>query len=301
MQKKTIERVISKKLEEWLSTINDESLSQRIKDNIIVTGGCITSLFQNNQVNDFDVYIESMDVLLEIANYYCKGKMEIFDGRKKEYYIKQHEKEFGSYEYVFNEKDSSKRKVFIDNLHSDQIKLYSYDNSWKLESRTSNEDEGLYEPLFMSPNAITLSDDIQIVLRFSGSIENIHENFDFVHATNYFTFKDGLVVNEKALLSILTMGLKYQGSKYPLTSVIRMKKFISRGWTINAGEILKILMQVSELDLKDVRVLEEQLIGVDIAYFDTLIKIMKGVPNEKITTEYISELIEKLFNNYNHE
>jgi hypothetical protein len=30
-----------------------------------------------------------------------------------------------------------------------------------------------------------------------------------------------------------------------------MKKFIQRGWTVNAGEILKMLFQVSELDLKN--------------------------------------------------
>jgi hypothetical protein len=29
-----------------------------------------------------------------------------------------------------------------------------------------------------------------------------------------------------------------------------MKKFIQRGWTVNAGEILKMLFQVSELKKK---------------------------------------------------
>jgi hypothetical protein len=44
-----------------------------------------------------------------------------------------------------------------------------------------------------------------------------------------------------------------------------MKKFIQRGWTVN-GRNLKMLFQVSELDLKNIEVLEEQ-IGVDVAYF----------------------------------
>jgi hypothetical protein len=88
---------------------------------------------------------------------------------------------------------------------------------------------------------------LQIVLRFSGNVTQIHKTFDFVHATNYFTFEEGLVTNVAALESILT---KIPGIPYPLTSVIRMKKFIQRGWTVNAGEILKMLFQVSELDLK---------------------------------------------------
>jgi hypothetical protein len=94
-----------------------------------------------------------------------------------------------------------------------------------------------------------------------------------VHAT-YFTFEEGLVTNVAALESILTKSLRYQGS-YPLTSVIRMKKFIQRGWTVNAGEILKMLFQVSELDLKNIEVLEEQLIGVDVAYFSLLITVLR--------------------------
>jgi hypothetical protein len=69
-----------------------------------------------------------------------------------------------------------------------------------------------------------------------------------VHATNYFTFEEGLVTNVAALESILTKSLRYQ-DPYILLPVIRMKKFIQRGWT-KTGEILKMLFQVSELDLK---------------------------------------------------
>src|SRR3546814_1364029 len=47
-----------------------------------------------------------------------------------------------------------------------------------------------YRPVFMSTNAITLSDKIQIVLRFYGEADAIHENYDFVHCTNYWTSKD---------------------------------------------------------------------------------------------------------------
>jgi len=151
-----------------------------------------------------------------------------------------------------------------------------------------------YVPLFFSPNAISLSNNIQIVLRFHGTAEEIHKTFDYIHATNYFTFKEGLVTNKEALESLLTKQLKYQGSLYPLTSILRMKKFIKRGWNINAGEILKIMFQISELDLKDPNILEDQLIGVDIAYFSTLIAILRNVTNE-ITSPYLNEIIDKVF------
>jgi hypothetical protein len=44
-----------------------------------------------------------------------------------------------------------------------------------------------------------------------------------------------------------------------------MKKFIQRGCK-HGREILKMLFQVSELDLKNIEVLEEQLIGVDVFF-----------------------------------
>lgn len=302
MQKKTIEKVIKKKIDEWINTISIEDLREKVKANLIVTGGCITSMFQNKEVNDYDVYFKDMDVLVELAEYYSSGKMMVLDGRKQSVYTLEYETRYkATYEEEFGEEDLSKYKIAIDNLYPDQVKLYDYKNSWKKDDYNKSEDKGLYEPVFMSPNAISLSDDIQIVLRFSGSIENIHENFDFIHATNYFIYETGLHVNEEALLSILTGTLKYQGSKYPLTSIIRMKKFIARGWNINAGEIFKILFQVSELKLKNPRVLEEQLIGVDIAYFDKLIQIISGIDEEKITPEYISTIVDRVFNEYENE
>src|SRR3546814_13834921 len=79
----------------------------------------------------------------------------------------------------------------------------------------------------MSTNAITLSDKIQIVLRFYGEADAIHENYDFVHCTNYWTSKDAnLTLRQPALESLLCKELRYVGSNYPVCSVIRLSKFI---------------------------------------------------------------------------
>jgi hypothetical protein len=43
------------------------------KENILVSGGCITSLFQGLPVNDYDVYIQDMDVLIRLAQHYYPG------------------------------------------------------------------------------------------------------------------------------------------------------------------------------------------------------------------------------------
>ena len=56
------------------------------------------------------------------------------------------------------------------------------------------------------------------------------------------------------------------------------------------------MFQISELDLKNPNILEEQLIGVDVAYFAQLIEILRNVSPEKITSSYINEIIDRVFN-----
>jgi len=291
MQTKTIKKVISNKLNEWLETITDEKLRSEVKQNILVSGGSITSLFLNQPVNDYDVYIQDMDVLVRLAEYYCGG--DVLDGRKKDEYIQKDVDDLGN---EFNE--NSQNAVRLRTLKSNQVKLNIPSDGIKM---VLGESEEKYRVAFLSQNAISLTDDLQIVLRFNGNSEQIHKTFDFIHATNYFTFKDGLVTNIDALESILTKTLKYQGSFYPVTSIVRMKKFLLRGWNIGAGEMLKVMFQISELDLTDIEVLEEQLIGVDVAYFSLLIDALKGVPKEKMTSAYINEMIDRIFNNYDDE
>lgn len=295
MQIKTINLTIRKKLEEWLNTITDKSLGDKVKENLLLSGGSITSMLLNEDINDYDIYIQDMGVLKNLTNYYVNKitGVEILDGRKKDDYLREVEYVEGINVYG----------ISINNLHRDQIKLFFSDTergSVKLNQDVAKANKekkvAAYIPVFLSPNAISLSDKIQIVLRFNGNAKTIHETFDFIHATNYFTFKDGLVTNVEALESIITKQLKYQGSLYPVTTIIRAKKFIKRGWNINAGELFKVMFQISELDLKDPMVLEEQLIGVDVAYFNQLIFELRKIGKGQITSDIINKIIDKVFN-----
>jgi len=301
MKTKTIKKVITGKMNAWLKSINDDRLRDKVKDNLLVSGGCITSMLLKEDVNDFDVYIQDMDALLELAQYYCKDR--VLDGRKRDELIKDRYPKYEEFDgkTIDGEEYQAELFVRIKNLKANQIKLDIPSVGIRTEQLVQPIEES-YQVAFLSQNAISLTDDIQIVLRFNGNAEEIHKTFDFIHATNYFTFREGLVLNQNALESILTKDLRYQGSLYPLTSIIRMKKFLLRHWQISAGEILKIMFQISELDLHDIEVLEEQLIGVDVAYFGILIEALRSVKDkEKITTSYISALIDKIFNEFEEE
>ncbi len=294
MQIKTIQRNIKNKMEEWLSTITDATLRKEVQENFLVSGGCIASMLLGEAINDYDVYLQKQDVLADLARYYTKDiiGIRVFDGAEKESLLK----EIREGENIF--------AISVNNLKSDQVKLFFCDGAGGMlinDDKDKEEIKSKYVPLYFSPNAISLSGDIQIILRFCGDNEAIHKNYDFVHATNYFTFKDGLVTNKGALESLLTRQLKYQGSLYPLTSILRMKKFVKRNWNINAGEVLKIMFQISELDLHDPNILEDQLIGIDVAYFSKLIEILRDVKGEKITSAYVNEIIDRVFSQADDE
>lgn len=306
MKPKTIEKTIRAKMEEWLSSITDSELRKEVKDNLLVSGGSITSMFLNEHVNDYDVYLMNMDLCKRIAKYYVAKNpdIQLFDGRERQLLID----DFNSSGYNIELKEGQKPidinsayTISLRNLKPDQIKLYFKTKTGGLKANEGVDISTLnYVPLYFSPNAISLSNNIQIVLRFWGTADQVHKTFDFIHATNYFTFKEGLVRNLKAVESILTKQLLYQGSLYPVTSIIRAKKFIKRGFNIGAGELLKIMFQISALDLNNPDVLEEQLIGVDVAYFSLLIEALRNKfeteKDFKLSTGYFNTLVDKIFN-----
>ena len=280
MKAKTISKILENKFKGLLNSIDNEEIKELMTWNTIITGGCITSMLLNEDVNDYDLYFKDLNTTKKVAEYFVdkyntkntndsKPQVQEIDGRLK-IMIKssgvaediEAKEEIGQKDKMFT-KESSKGKKYI--------------------------------PVFITANAISLSDDVQLILRFYGEPEEIHKNYDFVHCTNYWTsWGRELVLKKEALESILTKELTYTGSLYPVCSVIRLRKFIKRGWTITAGQILKILWQVSKLDLEDIDVLEDQLTGVDLVYFSSLIDVLKEGDRD-INYQYISELVDEIF------
>lgn len=297
MLKKNIEKNISEKIADFVSSINDKTLAKKVEESVIVAGGCIVSMLLGEKPKDYDLYISDIDVLLELAKYYKEYfsiKCDILDGRKKE-------------ELLSTDSDeTSGRKnrylICVENLHPEQIKLFPHGNNYNGVSIEQDVENPLrYAPTFVSPNAITLLNDVQIITRFTGAPAEILKNFDFAHTMNYYTKAEGLVLNQEALVCLLNKNLVYRGSKYPVTSLSRSKKFINRGFMIGHLEYLKIAFQISELDLTNLNTLEEQIIGVDVALtsdlIDTLRTKQQEEPNWSLTSDYLVELIDKDFSN----
>jgi hypothetical protein len=310
MKKKTINAIICKKFDDWLSSITDDAVRQLVAKNSIITGGCIASMLLKEKVNDYDVYFTNKETVKAVAEYYVRLFNEA-----------HHDNGYVLDGAVENGNNPEQRGGVAMNMTPDRIKIIfessgvakeegAIDDEVELEQwpdgkpEVSEDTKPKYRPVYLSCNAITLSHGIQIVIRFYGEADTIHENYDYVHCTNYWTSKDrSVILKQAALESILSKELIYIGSKYPLASVIRTRKFINRGFTINAGQYLKMAFQISKLDLTNISVLEDQLVGVDVAYFAKLVDVLQKHTEKqkeegkefKLEYSYLAAIVDKIF------
>jgi hypothetical protein len=302
MKTKTIKKVLNSKFNDFLKSITDDRVRHLVKNNTIITGGSIVSMLLKEKVNDFDLYFRNRETALAVAQYYVNKfnqRSDIaFDISVKEekdrilVIIKSvgiaSESQQDNYRY-FEGYDDSVGEGWTDDA------LKQIENLDEVDAETLNED-GKYRPVFLSSNAITLSNRVQCIVRFYGEPEEIHKNYDYVHCTCYWKSWDNeLVLPSKALEAILTKELRYVGSLYPLCSLIRMRKFIARGWSINAGQILKMAIQLQKFDLNNLEVLQDQMIGVDAAYFQQVLNRLKEHNKDTVDTAYLMTIIDRIF------
>lgn len=346
MNKKTITKIMKRKINSWLKTIKDERVRKLAEKNTIVTGGAIANLLLGEKVKDYDVYFRDKETTLAVAEYYVNE----FNGRHKEHknklggnataYVLDGERDLirtGSH-LALHEKSSlyaefanqgKKLSRMIAGCTPERIKIIvrsdgvaaenpevleepfedAVDALNKLDEATDENIETLtpptapedrYRPVFLSTNAITLSDKVQLVVRFYGEPDQIHENYDFVHCTNYYDHKEEKVtLRQEAVEALINKELRYVGSKYPLCSVIRTRKFIKRGFYISAGQYLKMCFQLSQLDLTNIDVLEDQLVGVDSAYFMHVISALRNAQDAnssfEVDNSYLATIIDRIF------
>ena len=309
MNTRIIKSILTKKHEDFVASIKDKAIQEMVNKNSIITGGSIVSMLFKEKVNDFDYYLTDFETAKAVTAYYvdefnrlhgdkpndktAEPQMHIKDSRIK---IRTQsggiaEENTNENQYQFEEGEEYVRETIADTLGE----ANALD-----EEKIEDEKKEKYRPIFLTDNAITLSNKIQIVIRFYGDAEEIHSNYDFIHCTCCWTSKDGkLVLPPAALESMLTKQLYYSGSKYPVCSFIRCRKFLKKGWHINAGQMLKICLQISKLDLMNLEVLEDQLTGVDTAYFVQVLDYLRDRQakdeNFHLEMPYLASIIDKMF------
>lgn len=287
MNNKNIKRHLRDKITNWANTVEDENIKNIIKENTIVSGGAIVSLLNGEEPHDYDIYFKTKESIVTVAKYYAN----LFNLSQA----------YSTVEIRYEKPDRVECFIKSEGIAGTKEEL-TEEEVEDIENTvlTKKAKKPSYSPMFFSTNAISLSDKIQLVIRFFGSVEDIHLNFDYIHCTCSYDYDtDKLILPSKALEAIINKELIYTGSKYPLCSIIRTRKFIKRGWHINAGQYVKMALQLNDMNLKNVDVLREQLVGIDSLYFKDFIQYVENDifndPTLKIDSTYFMNVIDIIF------
>lgn len=262
--KKEIENELKFLLEELTKKFPKELLSY-IHDFGIITGGSIVSLLLGEDINDIDIFFSDVDICFDIAKSFNNTLF------KNEYHIEVfHQSKQIPWTHNGNNLNVNQGNIVFAKLEKTNPLSFSkmqkepqldyYGKNYK--NVTTNPDNH-----WISTNAINLcGGKYQIITKHCGSPMFLTENFDFIHCVSYFSYKTGLVLNKFALEAILAKELRYIGSNHPISSFIRMNKFLKKGWRISNSEIIKICYDVSKLVLDDKDVLTNQIENHGLTY-----------------------------------
>lgn len=312
MKTRVANMLVCRHFDRWVRSIEDEKVRDLVAKNTILTGGAIVTLITENRVNDYDFYFRNRKTCLAVAEYYVRqfkqnppprfkagGEVAIYvdSSDQTEGRIKIVVKSAGvagedsaqgqDYAYFEGDGNPENQEAFLD-------AALKVDEDRKAVEEPKP-DRKPFRPVWLSANAISLSDKTQVVIRFHGEPDAIHENYDFVHCTLAWTsWERRIRGSAEAWECILTRELRYVGSRYPVCSIFRVRKFVQRGWTITAGQLLKIMWQVRALDLTNFSVLEDQLTGVDVAYFKQLLDALKDKGKDRVDETYLMELLDRM-------
>lgn len=328
MNSKNIKKHLNAKLNNWLASIEDDNVKKILRENVIITGGALVSLLTGEKVHDYDVYLRTNEACKAVAEYYVQQWNKTHEDSQISLRVVPPETiQVPTYEDGIRKTDENGQPAFHSVVTPERIKVFvqsvgvveekpvetEVDAPFPPIEEVEKTDEGKateeaaeetgkpkYRPVFMSSNAITLSDKIQIVVRFYGEVEVIHKNYDFAHCTcSWTSWNNEVQLPEKALECIINKELYYIGSKYPLCSIIRTRKYLERGYHINAGQYVKMAFQLNELNLYNLETLEDQLTGVDSGYFMMMIEALKKKADESgeavVDKSYVFELINRMF------
>ena len=247
MNSKNIKKHLNAKLNNWLASIEDDNVKKILRENVIITGGALVSLLTGEKVHDYDVYLRTNEACKAVAEYYVQQWNKTHEDSQISLRVVPPETiQVPTYEDGIRKTDENGQPAFHSVVTPERIKVFvqsagvveekpvetevdapfppieeveKTDEDKATEEAAEETGKPKYRLVFMSSNAITLSDKIQIVVRFYGEVEVIHKNYDFAHCTcSWTSWNNEVQLPEKALECIINKELYYIGSKYPLCS-----------------------------------------------------------------------------------
>jgi hypothetical protein len=274
----------------------------QVTHSLIVTGGTFTSVLQGELPNDVDIYFRDNATAMLVTQYFLARMRDKGDIKETSHISKIEvatRPDLTGITILLKSVGVAGEGIDPDKYEYFEMYPEAYADAFFEQYKKAMDKElssgASYEVAFMTSNAISLNNGLQFIIRFTGEPEAIHDNFDFIHTTNYWTWAQGVQYNTQALQATLERRMYYFGSRFPVASIFRMRKFIERGWRISAGEMVKIMFDVSQLDLTDITTLREQSIGMDSAYFNQVISILIERGEADLDRSYLFKVLDEVF------
>ena len=112
----------------------------------------------------------------------------------------------------------------------------------------------------------------QIIKKFYGRPEDIMKKFDFTISMGaYLPRVDEFILDDRFLYHLAERRLVFNiETDYPISSVWRMKRFLSKGYRIGAVDLITLCLRVHNLKIKTFEDLKKQLDGIDTALLKPL-------------------------------
>lgn len=255
--KNQVEELLSVEAIKFLKLIDDQELRAKVRDGMTIAGGCILSLFHEEEVRDYDIFLNSKQLQLEVASYFAKqviGQIDVV-GDSLESFVK---------------KNSSLKEMnlFLKTSHSNGVKLAIESATSEAKDFKIKESSVLYDEtmktiaqrVFFSRYAITFGK-YQIVLRkIIASYDDIEKTFDIKTCMAGYTFDKGLEVSVKSMSLIINKFVELNNDIEPeFNTLLRCIKYASKGYDVSPEDVLLFLYRFKNVNLNDLIELHKQL------------------------------------------
>jgi len=278
--KNKLNSIVSERFAEMSIFLVKNRFFKEIAPNIFLSGGAILSAIKNEKARDLDFFIETPEAaavvfeLIESINYHALKNLKL----------------------VF-EKDSINPKITRGRIVStEEEKTVSEVITANNKYLASLKFRGL-RPVYVSNNAITMNNGVQFIFRFIGKPEDVFTTFDYEHCKTYFKLDPVAPKNPvflgSSLKSIATNELQFSGNtRFILSAMLRMNKFIRRGWYVPATTSIEIAASALEINWSSLEVVEEELTGVYGITPEQVSQIIASLKKkEKFTLKDIARLV----------
>ena len=124
---------------------------------------------------------------------------------------------------------------------------------------------------------------IQLIKIFYGEPYRVINGFDYtVCMAAYYPKKSDIILDERFLQHLAAKELHYSNlSEYPFSALWRAGKYIRRGFSFPATEMIKLALAINKLEIVTYRDLKKQLEGIDTILLKPITDILVERADEK--------------------